>query len=70
MSQGRKHQQGSGRRSAPVNLSKPFPWGTVAASGVLVVVLVGMLGYAVLNQGVGFGDPLQAANERVPGVTK
>ena len=69
MSQRRK-QKASGRRSDPVKLSKPFPWGTVATSAVLVVVLGGILGYAVLNQGAGFVDPLQAADERVPSVTK
>ena len=70
MSQRRKQQKASGRRSAPVKLSKPFPWGTVAISAVLVVALGGILGYAVINQGAGFVDPLQAADERVPGVTK
>lgn len=37
---------------------------------MLVVVLGGMIGYAALNQGAGFVDPLQAADERVPGVKK
>lgn len=66
----RREQKASGHQSAPVEVSKPFPWGTVATSGVLVGVLGGILGYAVLNQGAGFVDPLQAADERVAGVKK
>jgi hypothetical protein len=40
-------------RSAPVKISKPFPWGTVATSVVLGAALIGLLAYAFTNQGGG-----------------
>lgn len=68
MSRRREKQKASGRRPEPMKLGKGFPWGTVAASAVLVALLGGILGYAVLNQGAGFVDPLQMADEKVSGV--
>ncbi len=59
-----------GRRRTPVApVKKPFPWGTVAISAVLGVLLVGILVYAVTNQGAGFVDPLKAADKGVQGVS-
>ena len=53
----------SGRaRSAPVAVKKPFPWGTVALSVLLVVLLGGIIAYAVMNQGAGYEDPLEKAD--------
>ncbi|MEO6206267.1 MAG: DUF3105 domain-containing protein [Mycobacteriales bacterium] len=61
---------GSGRRRTPVSpTKKPFPWGTVAISAVLGLLLVGILVYAVTNQGSGFVDPLKAADKSVQGVS-
>ena len=50
----------SGRRgrSAPVKVSKPFPWGTVVMSVVLGALLIGILAYAVMNQGGGVRNVL------------
>ena len=60
----------SGSRRTPVTpVKKPFPWGTVALSAVLGLLLVGILGYAVKNQGSGFVDPLKAADKSVKGVS-
>lgn len=59
----------SGRRRTPVApVKKPFPWGTVAASAVIGALLIGILVYAVTNQGSGFVDPLKAADKGVDGV--
>ena len=51
-------------------MKKPFPWGTVLTAGVLGLLLVGILVYAVMNQGAGFLDPLAKADKTVPGVQK
>ena len=59
----------SGRRRTPVApVKKPFPWGTVAVSAVIGALLIGILVYAVTNQGSGFVDPLKAADQSVGGV--
>jgi hypothetical protein len=50
---------GARTRSAPVKVSKPFPWGTVLVSVVLGALLVGIVAYAFLNQGTGVRDLLQ-----------
>ncbi len=59
----------SGRRRTPVApVKKPFPWGTIAVSAVIGALLIGILVYAVTNQGSGFVDPLKAADKSVGGV--
>ncbi|MDT7546661.1 MAG: hypothetical protein QOE99_2771 [Actinomycetota bacterium] len=63
-------QTGGRRRTPPPPVKKPFPWGVVAVSGVLGLLLLGILVYAVTNQGAGFIDPLKAADKKVPGVQK
>jgi hypothetical protein len=57
-------------RAQQVELGKSFPWATVGGSAVLVLGLAGILTYAVVNQGSGFVDPLEAADKRVAGVQK
>ena len=60
----------SGRRRTPAPpVKKPFPWGTVAISSVLGVLLAGILFYAATNQGSGFIDPLKAADKSIDGLT-
>ena len=61
---------GGRRRTPPPTVKKPFPWGTVLTAGVLGILLVGILVYAVMNQGAGFIDPLEKADKTVPGVQK
>jgi hypothetical protein len=51
-------------------VKKPFPWGVALMSTVLGLLLVGILAYAVVNQGAGFIDPLEKADKSVPGVLK
>jgi hypothetical protein len=51
-------------------VKKPFPWGVVLTAGVLGLLLVGILIYAVMNQGAGFLNPLDTADKKVPGVQK
>jgi Protein of unknown function (DUF3105) len=46
-------------RSAPVQVKKPFPWGTVVVSAVLAVLLIGIVAYAAANQGSGVRDLLK-----------
>jgi hypothetical protein len=48
---------GSTRRSAPVKVAKPFPWGTVVGSAVIGLALIGLLVYAATNQGSGIENP-------------
>lgn len=48
---------GSTRRGTPTKVSKPFPWGVALGSAVLALALVGLLVYAVLNQGKGVSNP-------------
>jgi len=58
---------GSGRaRSAPVQVKKPFPWGAVLASVVLGALLIGIIGYAVANQGEGRVDVLGELDDSFP----
>lgn len=59
---------GSRRRTPPPPIKKPFPWGTVLLAGVVGLLLVGILGYAIKNQGAGFVDPLKKADKSVPTV--
>ena len=59
----------SSRRSAPTKVSKPFPWGVVAGSGVLAVALVGLLVYAALNQGGGRNRLLTDPDDAISGIT-
>lgn len=59
---------GGRRRSAPPTVKKPFPWGTALTAAVLGLLLIGILVYAVMNQGSGFVNPLEAADRKVPGV--
>ena len=61
---------GGRRRTPPPQVKKPFPWGVAATSAVLGLLLIGILVYAVTNQGSGFIDPLKAADKKVPGVLK
>jgi hypothetical protein len=42
------------RASTKVQIKKSFPWGFVAGATVLVLVLGGILGYAIFNRGSGF----------------
>lgn len=49
-------------RSAPVAVKKPFPWGTVVVSVLLVALLGGIIAYAAMNQGSGYEDPLEKAD--------
>lgn len=61
--------QGS-RKRTPTPVKKSFPWGVAVTSGVLGLLLIGILVYAVTNQGSGFVDPLKAADKKVSGVLK
>lgn len=60
----------SGRKRPTPPVKKSFPWGVVVTSAVLGLLLIGILVYAVTNQGSGFIDPLKAADNKVPGVLK
>jgi hypothetical protein len=53
-------------RTAPVK--KPFPLGFVLGSAVLAVALIGILVYAVQNQGVGDTSSLKYAESQVDGL--
>lgn len=61
---------GGRRRTPPPPVKKPFPWGVALTSAVLGLLLVGILVYAVTNQGSGFLSPLAKADKSVPGVKK
>lgn len=67
---GRGNAPAGGRRRTPPPVKKPFPWGVVALSTVLGLLLAGILVYAVKNQGAGFVDPLSKADKSVSGVKK
>jgi Protein of unknown function (DUF3105) len=69
-SSNRGNASASGRRRPPPVVKKSFPWGTVLTAGVLGLLLLGILVYAVVNQGAGFIDPLGAADKKVSGVQK
>ncbi|HWH30400.1 MAG TPA: DUF3105 domain-containing protein [Mycobacteriales bacterium] len=59
----------SGRaRSAPVQVKKPFPWGTVLVSVVLAALLIGIVVYAFMNQGSGVRDLLAEDDESFDGL--
>ena len=66
----RKPGGGSKRRTPAPQVKKPFPWGVVAVSTVLGLALIGILAYAVTNQGAGFKSALSIADEKVDGVKK
>jgi hypothetical protein len=58
-------RSGSAKKRPPLTaVKKPFPWGTVAGGGVLALALIAIVVYAVMNQGEGFTDPLEAADEK------
>lgn len=59
---------GRRRRSAPVAVSKPRPWGTIALSALLAVALGGILVYAAMNQGAAAPSPLRDADKSFPGL--
>jgi hypothetical protein len=61
---------GGRKRTPPPAVKKPFPWGVALTSAVLGLLLVGILVYAVTNQGSGFLSPLAKADKSVPGVLK
>ena len=58
----------SSRRAAPTKVSKPFPWGTVLASLVLAVALIGTVTYAALNQGSGVSDLQRNPDQAIEGL--
>ncbi len=58
----------SSRRTAPTKVAKPFPWGTVLGSGVLAVVLIGIIAFAALNQGSGRNRLLTDPDNAIKGV--
>jgi hypothetical protein len=63
-------RSGSAKKRPPLTaVKKPFPWGTVAGGGVLALALIAIVVYAVLNQGEGFTEPLEAADEKFPGLS-
>ena len=61
--------RGGSRRSAPTKVSKPFPWGTVLGSGVLALVLIGVVAYAALNQGSGRNQVVVDPDRAIAGVS-
>lgn len=60
---------GSSRRSAPVKVQQPKPWGVIAGSAALGVALVALLVYAVLNQGGGVSELVRDPDNAIEGVT-
>lgn len=56
---------GGRARSVPIKIDKPKPWGTIALSAVLALVLVGIIGYAVANTGSGVFDPDEDFGDRL-----
>jgi Protein of unknown function (DUF3105) len=59
---------GSSRRSAPVKVTQPKPWGVIVGSVALGVALVALLVYAVLNQGGGVSDIVRDPDNAIEGV--
>ena len=59
---------GSSRRSAPVKVQQPKPWGVIAGSAALGVALVALLVYAVMNQGGGVSDIVRDPDNAIEGV--
>ena len=56
------------RRRPTPPVKKPFPWGVVAVSTVIGLGLLGLLVYAITNQGSGFVTALKRADASTPGV--
>ena len=70
-SSGSKASGGGGRRrTPPPPVKKPFPWGVAAVSTVLAIALIGILVYAVANQGAGFQSALNRADQSIDGLKK
>ena len=59
----------SRQRGKPVQVQARTPWGFIAGSAVLGLLLIGVVAYAVLNQGSGFRDPVKVADSAVEDVT-
>jgi hypothetical protein len=59
---------GGRRRTPPPQVKKPFPWGIVGVSVVLGLFLIGILVYAVTNEGAGFKTALSISDSQVDGV--
>ena len=59
----------SSRRTAPVKVEQPKPWGVIAGSAALGVALVALLVYAVLNQGGGVSELVRDPDNAIAGVT-
>ena len=59
---------GSTRRSAPVKVQQPKPWGVLAGSVALGVALVALLVDAVMNQGGGVSDLVRDPDSAIEGV--
>jgi hypothetical protein len=67
---GSKQTGGGGRRrTPPPPVKKPFPWGVVATSAVLGLLLIGILAYAVMNQGSGFTTAEKRLDKKFNGMT-
>ena len=66
----RKPGGGARRRTPAPPVKKPFPWGVVAVSTVLGLALIGILAYAVTNQGAGFESTLSRADKSIGGLKK
>ena len=65
-----KARSGSAKKRAPLTaVKRAFPWGTVVGGTLLACALVGIVVYAALNQGAGFIDPVEAADEKFPGLS-
>lgn len=60
---------GSSRRTAPVKVQPPKPWGVIAGSAALGVALVALLVYAVMNQGGGVSELVRDPDNAIEGVT-
>ena len=58
----------SSRRSAPVKVTQPKPWGVIAGSAVLGVALVALLVYAAMNQGGGVPEIVRDPDNAIEGV--
>jgi hypothetical protein len=56
------------RGRKPPQVKKPFPWGFVAGSAVLVLALAGILFYAANHQGVGDKSSLTYAQSAISGL--
>jgi hypothetical protein len=65
----RRGGSSSSRRTAPVKVTQPKPWGVLAGSAALGVALVALLVYAVLNQGGGRDPIVTDPDNNIEGVT-